>query len=67
VDASIAASLPLVRDSAEDYLNMSIAMMEKNLTMARRNRRTALIMGAVALGWFVLEIVWHFYFPFYSR
>ncbi|MHB1585531.1 MAG: hypothetical protein ACYCRH_02695 [Acidiferrobacteraceae bacterium] len=35
--------------------------------IARRNRRTALVVGAIALGWFVLEIVWHAFFPFYSR
>lgn len=35
--------------------------------IVRRNRRTALVVGAIALGWFVLEIVWHAFFPFYSR
>lgn len=30
-----------------------------------RNRRTALIFGAVALGWFLLDLVWHAFHPFH--
>jgi len=44
---------------------MSASMADKKPSTSRRNKRTALIFGAVALGWFVLDLVWHLFYPYH--